>query len=409
MSVIPAREQLYAEVWSVPMIHLSKRYGLSGPALRQICVNLAIPIPARGHWAKLAAGHDVPKPPLAAISAGAPARDVEDSTHRREVAKQRAPTRVEPKPPRSTAAHRTAEQIDEVPPSEIHPLIRPLLPLYEKEATEALQRKAKHEWEEANPGRPYRGAAPPYYSWKYFCDRGQVLLPTHKKSAIRASLVTYKRALLVMNSLIAALEKAGYQASFAGRCERLIAQRGEAHISIRVFEKLDPGTRFDRINSVTREKEVVKTLSPTGRLSLGIEQQGLGESVINDTSTATLESKWTEILAAAEFRHRGSLEAVARWRRQREESEQAARLREEAQRLREETQRREAAERERRAALLREAQGWQSAQLLRSYVAHLDSLRIATRNLTDEFDAWRAWALGVAESLDQSNARARGV
>jgi hypothetical protein len=67
MNTVPGREELYEQVWSVPMIHLGKRYGMLGPELRKICVNLAIPIPERGHWAKLAAGHKLPRPALPAL------------------------------------------------------------------------------------------------------------------------------------------------------------------------------------------------------------------------------------------------------------------------------------------------------------------------------------------------------
>lgn len=405
MSSIPEREQLYTEIWSVPMIHLSKRYGLSGPGLRQVCVKLGIPIPARGHWARLAAGHNVPRPSLPPVTAAV--ENVVVERRHRKGAKRSTQTSSDqnPKSDRSEMPLPSPEQSDAMQPLALHPLIRALLPKYEKEALEALQRKAKHEWEEAHPGRQYRGVAPPFYSWKHFCDRGQILAATHKKTAIRVSLMTYKRALRLMSSMVSELEKSGFQLTFADQMERLIAKRGEAHISIRLTEKLDAGTRFDRINSYTREKEYVKTLAPTGRLSLSIEQMGLGETTLNDTSTTTLETRWPEILSAAEVRHRGSLEAVARWGRQREQQEDAARRRAEEQRVREEVQRRDAAEKARRDALLREAQNWQSSQLLLSYVAHLDGLRDASGKASEDFDVWREWVLGVVASLDPSNTR----
>ncbi len=405
MSSIPEREQLYTEVWSVPMIHLSRRYGLSGPGLRQVCVKLGIPIPARGHWARLAAGHNVPRPSLPPVAAAAE-DEVVERRHRKGARRSRQTSFDQnPKSDRSEMPLPSPERSDAMQPLALHPLIRALLPKYEKEAAEAFQRKAKHEWEEAHPGRQYRGAAPPFYSWKHFCDRGQILAATHRKTAIRVSLMTYKRALRLLSSLVAELEKFGFQLTFADQMERLIAKRGEAHISIRLTEKLDAGTRFDRINSYSREKEYVKTLGPTGRLCLGIEQMGLGETILNDTSATSLETRWPEILSAAEVRHRGSLEAVARWGKQREVQEEAARRRAEEQRVREEVQRRDAAEKARRDALLREAQNWQSSQLLLSYVAHLDGLRDVSGKVSEDFDVWREWVLSVAVSLDPSNTR----
>lgn len=405
MSPMPEREDLYTEVWSVPMIHLSKRYGLSGPGLRQVCVKLGIPIPARGHWARLSAGHHVPKPPLPSVATAAEDEFIEPHRLKGARRSRQASFDLDPESARGEIPLPSPEHTDEIPSLALHPLIRALLPKYDKEATEALQRKAKHEWEEAHPGRQYRGVAPTYYSWTHFCDRGQILAATHRKTAIRVSLMTYKRALRLLSSLVAELEKTGFQPTFTDQMQRLIATRGDAHISIRLSEKLDAGTRFDRINSYTREKEYVKTLTPTGRLSLGIEQMGLGETILNDTSTTTLEAKWAEILSAAETRHRGSLVAVARWGIQREEQEEAARRRAEVQRVREDAQRRDAAEKVRRDALLREALNWQSSQLLISYVAHLDKLRDASGKAGEDFDAWREWALGVAIGLDPSSTR----
>ena len=34
------RETLYQEVWEEPMIHVAKRYGVSGVALTKMCKNL---------------------------------------------------------------------------------------------------------------------------------------------------------------------------------------------------------------------------------------------------------------------------------------------------------------------------------------------------------------------------------
>lgn len=58
------REKLFDEVWATPVTSLAKKYGLSDVGLRKICVTLEVPLPPRGHWAKLAAGKSVPKPAL---------------------------------------------------------------------------------------------------------------------------------------------------------------------------------------------------------------------------------------------------------------------------------------------------------------------------------------------------------
>ncbi len=46
------------------MMKLGEKYGLSGSGLRKICAAMNVPIPGRGHWAKIAAGHKIERPPL---------------------------------------------------------------------------------------------------------------------------------------------------------------------------------------------------------------------------------------------------------------------------------------------------------------------------------------------------------
>lgn len=58
------RQKLFDEVWATPVTTLAKKYALSDVGLRKICVTLDVPLPPRGHWAKVAAGKSVPKPAL---------------------------------------------------------------------------------------------------------------------------------------------------------------------------------------------------------------------------------------------------------------------------------------------------------------------------------------------------------
>lgn len=59
------RDRLYEGVWTSPMRTLARQYGVSDSALRKICCRLAVPIPPRGYWNKVAAGKQViPRPQL---------------------------------------------------------------------------------------------------------------------------------------------------------------------------------------------------------------------------------------------------------------------------------------------------------------------------------------------------------
>lgn len=64
MSLNLTRRELYDLVWSKPMIHLTKEFGVSDVALHKICRKHNIPNPPLGWWAKKAAGKAVEQIPL---------------------------------------------------------------------------------------------------------------------------------------------------------------------------------------------------------------------------------------------------------------------------------------------------------------------------------------------------------
>jgi hypothetical protein len=53
------REQLYNQIWSVPMTRLAPQYKLSTYELKKICDYFKIPTPRAGHWSKLSFGKAV--------------------------------------------------------------------------------------------------------------------------------------------------------------------------------------------------------------------------------------------------------------------------------------------------------------------------------------------------------------
>lgn len=62
------RDELYALVWSEPLVKIAKRFGISDVGLRKICVKHQIPTPPVGYWAKLAHGKKVVHTPLPKVS-----------------------------------------------------------------------------------------------------------------------------------------------------------------------------------------------------------------------------------------------------------------------------------------------------------------------------------------------------
>lgn len=58
------RARLYELVWSRPMSHLAKEFGVPSQKLKALCDKAEIPTPATGHWQRIAAGKKVSQIPL---------------------------------------------------------------------------------------------------------------------------------------------------------------------------------------------------------------------------------------------------------------------------------------------------------------------------------------------------------
>jgi hypothetical protein len=58
------REELYAEVWEMPLVKVAAKYNISAVALGKVCRKLQIPLPGRGYWTKKEFGKPVEKSPL---------------------------------------------------------------------------------------------------------------------------------------------------------------------------------------------------------------------------------------------------------------------------------------------------------------------------------------------------------
>jgi AcrR family transcriptional regulator len=60
----PSRRVLYRLVWTRPVASVARELGMSGAGLAKLCGRLGVPVPARGHWARVRAGRAEPPPPL---------------------------------------------------------------------------------------------------------------------------------------------------------------------------------------------------------------------------------------------------------------------------------------------------------------------------------------------------------
>jgi hypothetical protein len=61
------RERLYEEVWSDSTQKVARKYGVCDVALSKVCIQLDVPKPPRGYWAKKDAGRGPPSAEASAI------------------------------------------------------------------------------------------------------------------------------------------------------------------------------------------------------------------------------------------------------------------------------------------------------------------------------------------------------
>ena len=79
------RVDLYNEVWSQPLVKLSRKYGISDVRLGKVCRRLKIPHPGRGYWAKKTVGQPVKQVPLSEFTDAPLVRRLKTKAKRRSV------------------------------------------------------------------------------------------------------------------------------------------------------------------------------------------------------------------------------------------------------------------------------------------------------------------------------------
>lgn len=257
------RERLYEEVWSEAVSKVAKKYRISDVGLRKICINLNIPLPPAGYWAKVSAGKAVKRPALAPTKG--------PTSYRRSVYKD---------PQDEELSMRTQVRIDEdaghapeVPAVALRTAIDECLPLVKQMAKKL---EGKHRDSRA---------------WPY-CDGAGVM-------RIYVSQENSLRALLVLNQLLETHAATGYSI--------YAKDDGPAYVSI-----LDAKLTF-RIKERSRQESVPLTreqqaenkragfdkhrpgsvFHPTGELEISAFKVGSSYATANtaDTRSLSVEKK----------------------------------------------------------------------------------------------------------------------
>jgi hypothetical protein len=358
-----ARKALYDQVWSQPMLHLAKRYGISNVGLAKICRKHDIPRPPRGHWARLQFGKASPQTPLPR-----PDEDYEI-------------TMQEPPPLRQ--------------PAEKVGLPKPVEPITVGETlrnAHELVSQAKHQLQNAPTD-----------------ENRLIVVPADAVLDISVSKGRLHRALLITDALLGAAEKLGYRVAKGPRIE-------VAGFAIRfdIKERLEtlrddlpeePDLEADHYDF--GHSRFKKTTNPSGHLVLSIVDDTpywryKGKRAWRDGSRSledSLNSILRGIVGLAEYK----AECQAEKQRQEEQGREQERQRQEAARRQQEQRERVDAEHRRVNALLRQAKNWRKSEILRGYIEANRQKHLAAcgqAQPSGAFAEWLQWATQQADRLD---------
>lgn len=390
MELVFERQSLYREVWSTPISTLAKKYGLSDIGLRKVCIALAIPLPGKGYWQKVAAGHQIPVPPLHPTtgrttfacrqhnvlrSAALPVSD-QDWLQQR-LAFERDPQNAIVVAGELVRPHRLVATTAAAARTE----------------TAGLLKSRDRKTQPRKPGVPWKMDETLLFKphWRDYEQRGvmelhETVLP------LRVSIESVDRALRIWDALIKACGARGLAVSLDRRLADVAD--GADSVGLRMSEKV---TRITRPAAWGGEETVSR--NATGQLRIFVVY--LGEAKFEDSAKSSLEAQLNDVLTRI---HR----AIASQRAARASAAEKRRLDAAEARSREvELQRHLAAqaeadaEQERQRLLLAEAAAWREAKSIREYVGHINAAAMArgataAHGLTE----WVAWATVVADTLD---------
>jgi hypothetical protein len=398
------REQLYEQVWSVPIWTLCQQYGLSDNGLRKICKRLNVPVPPRGYWAKVEAGHKVRKAALP--------KDAEQSV---------AQIHVAPKPERTEAddkddawlAERVAFERAEanaiavvMKPRRWHPAVQTLHEFFEQEAKAVeASRKADERYQSWPEWRKRRDWNSDGMKWHRVVRNGELMPSTHHAFPLRLSLATYRRGLAIVNAVAVAATKRGFEATHDDKKGRIVLVGHGGELELRMSEATEQKTRKVKRYDGKFEDETYRV--PTGRLRIFVER-GYGKVwTIEETAEGPLETKLNAFFAGAwkQVKFCRQKTRVEQAEAQRRAVLAAERAEVERKRLEEEWAREE--ERKRREQLVDDVAAWRRAAEIRAYVAAV-RLAAAQRGHASvpTVEEWAAWALSVADEGDPVPGRA---
>lgn len=414
MSVTFDRAALFEEVWAYPLTKLAAKYGLSDNGLRKVCVALEIPLPQRGHWARIAAGHVIPKPELPPTSGptnlvcrpGSHSPPSLLGSEDQEWFRERIELEKDP-------ANKVLVQSELGVP---HPLVKAALRAFTKHR-EALER-SRLAVEEGKRPRPPSARWEPNFAalrrprWSDYVQQGVVVDLPEDILPLRVSIESADRALRIWDALLKACSSRCILSAIEPKRLRLSVR--DEKVLLRLSEKVRREASSGR--SLLSWMRDSRKCVGTGTLRIYVD-----ERMYSDEPGKPLEEQLNGILVHIYGVARASTERRLRAEQERREAIAVEEHRAEERKIAEErwaAERKIAEERERlrkeelrrREQLIAEAEGWNRAEQIRSYVSHLQAAMCTSPSsrAVPELEEWLSWALDIAEQIDPTRARLNG-
>jgi len=395
MEIIFERASLYEEVWSEPMTKLAKKYGLSDSGLRLICRVLNIPLPRQGHWAKIAAGHSIPRILLP-----------EEASQTTYVCRQRDfGTTDEFSQDKAWLKERELFELDQT--NKISVQLSPkkwnsaILALRDKhlEAEKEYASYKKHapRWKKYPELAWKDGSYKQKWHWDDYIRRGQILIDSHKAIPVKVTPVTLERAMAILNALANEGEARGFSTTVNVKVGRIQLVGHDATIRMRLVERIGLQEQEQNPSGTATVSQSYVSI-PTGKLRLVIEAWRSSPAEVCDTDALKLEDQLNAVfikIYRAVIREREANRRHNEWLCQSELEDQKRRAEEERILL---EKRCIEAEELRRKALEDEASRWQRATVIRQYVSHI--LNACDQVQAAKLEDWIIWACQIATDLD---------
>jgi hypothetical protein len=360
------REELYRKVWEQPMLKVAAEYGVSAVALGKTCWKLSVPVPGRGHWAKLAHGHaGSKKPPL-------PKLDKVPVIYRSPVEHKRPMSSDQNDPEFGTINQLLSSGA--LNPPVLETSARP--PALVRHTASLLRSRSRK-------------------------DEHGILLPREPGGLdVKVTEGTRERALQVMTQVVAVLERQGYGVAVSEQGCTAAIINGE-HVSFGIEEPIRKVvTQKPRVPHPTDrwDYDQIVTYETAGKLALvihaGIWGQFEQRTRWSDAKVQRVESLIAEFVAG--LMRTAVVQRREKEARKRREAEQQRRAQEAVQ-LRHDIQ-----EEEKKLEQLNKwVDDWERAEQLRRFIAAYAEKSLSwSAEKQPQYKVWIEWATRQADRLD---------